>query len=93
MPANQDKLVQQQLGPLPPPSASPGMILQYNGMFAERKRSLVIDNVNGLIENSAAVLVKVRAAQQQRRLQQPATAWPSGHRQPNSQIDPSIVAL
>lgn len=57
----QDKLVRQQLGPAPPATASPGMILQYNTMFSERKRSLFIDNVNGLIESAAALLVKVRA--------------------------------
>lgn len=57
----QDKLVRQQLGPAPPATASPGMILQYNTMFSERKRALFIDNVNGLIEGAAALLVKVRA--------------------------------
>lgn len=57
----QDKLVRQQLGPAPPATASPGMILQYNTMFNERKRSLAIDNVNGLIESAAALLVKVCA--------------------------------
>jgi hypothetical protein len=36
------------------------MILQYNTMFSERKRSLVIDNINGLVESIAALLVKVR---------------------------------
>lgn len=55
----QDKLVKQQLGPMPPSTASPGMILQYNTMFDERKRSLVIDNINSVIENTAALLVKV----------------------------------
>lgn len=35
------------------------MILQYNTMFSERKRSLLIDNTNGLIEHAAALLVKV----------------------------------
>jgi len=53
--------VQQQLGPMPPATASPGMILQYNTMLSERKRSLVVDNINGLIENAAALLVKVRS--------------------------------
>lgn len=57
----QEKLVQQQLGPMPPATASPGMILQYNTMLSERKRSLVVDNINGLIENAAALLVKVRS--------------------------------
>jgi hypothetical protein len=37
------------------------MILQYNTMFNERKRSLAIDNVNSLIESAAALLVKVCA--------------------------------
>jgi hypothetical protein len=55
----QDKLVLQQLGPAPPAHASPGMQLQYNTMFAERRRSLVLDNVCSLLENSAALLVKV----------------------------------
>jgi hypothetical protein len=59
--AAQDKLVHQQLGPEPPATASPGMILQYNTMFSERKRSLVIDNINGLVESIAALLVKVCA--------------------------------
>lgn len=60
--AAQDKLVAQQLGPAPPPHASPGMLLQYNTMFSERRRSLVLDNACGLVENSAALLVKVRQA-------------------------------
>lgn len=55
----QDKLVQQQLGPVPPAAASPGMVMQYNTMFLERKRSLLIDHVNCMIEHMAALLVKV----------------------------------
>jgi hypothetical protein len=55
----QDKLVLQQLGPAPPGTASPGMMLQYNTMFKERRQSLVIDNVCSLIENAAGLMVKV----------------------------------
>lgn len=56
----QDYLVTQQLGPVPPPRASPGMLMQYTTMFAERRASLLVDNISGLIENLAGVIVKVR---------------------------------
>lgn len=72
-----DTLVQQQLGPAPPATASPGMILQYNTMFSERKRSLFIDNVNGLIESAAALLVKVAmcSALTKQVLSSPTFSW------------------
>lgn len=50
----------QQLGPAPPATASPGMVLQYNTMFKERRQSLIIDKVCSVIENAAALMVKVR---------------------------------
>jgi hypothetical protein len=51
------------------------MILQYNTMFSERKRSLLIDNTNGLIESAAALLVKVSRLQQHAEQQCLASIW------------------
>lgn len=58
----QDKLVEQQLGPAPPARASPGMVMQYSSMHADRRASLLVDNVNSLIETLAGVIVKVSSA-------------------------------
>lgn len=53
------------------------MILQYKTMFSERKRSLIIDNVNGLIEGAAALLVKgaMCKALMQQVLSSPTFSW------------------
>jgi hypothetical protein len=55
----QDKLVEKQLGPAPPARASPGMVLQYSTMMAERRASLLVDNISSLVEGLAGVVVKV----------------------------------
>jgi hypothetical protein len=59
----QDKLVEQQLGPAPPARASPGMVMQYTTMMAERRASLLVDNISNLVEALAGVVVKVCALQ------------------------------
>lgn len=55
---NADKLVEQQLGPAPPARASPGMVLQYSTMMAERRASVLVDNISSLVEGLAGVAVK-----------------------------------
>jgi hypothetical protein len=35
------------------------MVLQYTTMMAERRASLLVDNISGLVEGLAGVVVKV----------------------------------
>jgi hypothetical protein len=62
VPFLQTGLIRQQLGPAPPATASPGMMMQYTTMFEERRISLVLDSMCTLLETLAAAAVKVCAA-------------------------------
>jgi len=62
LPFLQSGLIRQQLGPAPPVTASPGMMMQYSTMFEERRISLDAGQRQVTrLETLAAAAVKVAA--------------------------------
>eukprot|EP00873_Tetraselmis_striata_P046496 jgi/Tetstr1/466760/TSEL_011230.t1 len=52
-------LVEKSIGPPPPPTGSPSVLLQYNLLRSIRVKSHTIDAINSLVDSSAIFLVKV----------------------------------
>lgn len=58
-PCRQDHFLTRQIGPPPPPTASPDLHLRYALLHQARVRSHIVDAANALIESLAMGTVKV----------------------------------
>lgn len=70
--------MEKSIGPPPPPTGSPSVLLQYNLLRSIRVKSHTIDAINSLVDSSAIFLVKVTCLPPYRKPTRQDACWGEG---------------